>query len=188
MRYTGKDSGNKLERDLLAKLLDKDEVAQLRIDGMMYYHVYADLVMLSKSNDLQKSAYDMNLHYLELKTYLSKVEHNPEVVMDAGYHVFQSEMRLYGDNSVTNHRLRPVSQTIYRKLFEPSEIDCDVLCPLLAAGTVKMRAKLCTYMLKDHLPGGRYWHPETELRKVLTELKPSNDLQLQIYIKWHVLI
>ena len=64
IRYTGKDAGNKLETDLLSKLLDESEIANLRIDAMMYYHVYADLVMLSKSNELQKSALYMNMHYL----------------------------------------------------------------------------------------------------------------------------
>lgn len=33
----------------------------------MFFHVYADLVMLSKSNDLKKSVLDMNQHYLEVK-------------------------------------------------------------------------------------------------------------------------
>lgn len=116
----------------------------------------------------------MNLHYLELKTYLNEVEHYPEVVLDANYKVFQSEVRLYGESKVINHRLHPRSPAIYKKLFEPSEIDCAVVYPLLAAGALKMREKLCTYA-KDHLPGGRYWSPEGELRKVLTELKPSND-------------
>ena len=34
---------------------------------------------------------DMNLHYLELKTYL--LEHHPEVVMDKDYIVFRSEQQ-----------------------------------------------------------------------------------------------
>ena len=29
----------------------------------MFYHAYADLVMLFKSEELQKSVYDMNKHY-----------------------------------------------------------------------------------------------------------------------------
>ena len=63
LKYTGKDTGNKLERDVYTKLLDPMELARLKADGLMYYHVYADLVMLSKSNDLGKSSLDMNLHY-----------------------------------------------------------------------------------------------------------------------------
>lgn len=71
-----------------------------------------------------------------------------------------------------NHCLHPMSKAIYK---EPTEIDCAVLCPLLVAGAIKMREKLCTYA-QDYLPGGTYWSPEPELKKVLTELKPSNDL------------
>ena len=70
----------------------------------MYYQVYADLVALSKSNDLGKSALDMNLHYLELKTFLQEVEHDPEVVMDKDYRMFRSEEKLYGENKKTNRR------------------------------------------------------------------------------------
>ena len=72
--YTDKnENGNKLEKDVYTKLQDSLELASLRADAMMYYHVYADLVMLSKSNELGKSALDMNTHYLELKLYLSEV-------------------------------------------------------------------------------------------------------------------
>ena len=53
--------------------------------------------MLSKSNDLNKSALNMNQHYLELKMFLQEVENHPEVVMDKDYKVFRSEDRLYGD-------------------------------------------------------------------------------------------
>ena len=174
LTYTGKDSGNKLERDLLGKLLSEVEIAHLRIDGMMYYHVYADLVTLSKSNELKKSAFDMNLHYLELQTYLNEVEHHPDVVMDPSYHVFRSEFRLYEECS-TNHRVHAISKNVYKNLFEISDCDCAVLSPLIVTGAVKMREKLCAYA-QDHLPGGRYWNPDDSVKKVLTELQPSNDL------------
>ena len=38
-----------------------------------------------------------------------------------------------------------------------------------------MKKKLYTYA-KNQLPGGKYWDPEVCVRKVLAELKPSNDL------------
>ena len=60
----------------------------------MYFHVYADIVMLSKSNDLGKTVLDMNQHYLELKLYLQEVECDPSVVMDKHYQVFRSEEKL----------------------------------------------------------------------------------------------
>ena len=38
-----------------------------------------------------------------------------------------------------------------------------------------MKEKLCTYA-RNQLPGGKYWDPDVSIRKVLVELKPSNDL------------
>ena len=70
LQYIGKDNGNKLERDVLEKLLDCKPFFLLEADALMYYHIYADLVMLSKSNDLKKSVLDMNSHYLELQVFL----------------------------------------------------------------------------------------------------------------------
>ena len=52
IRYTGEDSGNNLEVEVYAKLMNKDEMAKLRTDALMYYHVYADLVMLSNLKHL----------------------------------------------------------------------------------------------------------------------------------------
>ena len=175
MKYMGKDAGNKLETELYAKLMDNNEMAQLRADGLMYFHVYADLVMLSKSKDLGKTVMDMNQHYLELQLYLQEVEHNPEIVMDKTYEVFRSEKQLYGDNRKVNHRSHPKSQAVYEKLFEAGEHDSTTLYPLLVAGAAKMREKLITYA-QNQLPGGKYWDPELAVKNVLTELKPSNDL------------
>ena len=175
LKYTGKDTCNKLQVDLLTKLQDQNEITQLRADGLMYFHVYADIVMLSKSNDLGKTVLDMNQHYLELKLYLQEVECDPSVVMDKYYQVFRSEERLYGNNKTTNHRCRPNSQVVYDKLFEPNEDDPTTLYPLLIAGAAKMKEKLCTYA-RNQLPGGKYWDPKECVKKVLAELKPSNDL------------
>ena len=106
LKFTGKDCGNKLERDVFTKLQDSIELAHLKADSLMYYHVYGDLYMLSKSNDLDLSLLSMNKHYLELQTYLSKVESNPDIVFDTNFHVFESEERLYVTKSrkmVPNH-------------------------------------------------------------------------------------
>ena len=65
----------------------------------------ADLVMLAKSTELEKSALDMNQHYLELQMFLQELECHPEIIMDRKYGVFKSENRLYGDNKKFNHRL-----------------------------------------------------------------------------------
>lgn len=52
LKFTGKDTGNRLECDVFAKLHDPIELAHLKADSLMYYHIYADLYMLSKSKDL----------------------------------------------------------------------------------------------------------------------------------------
>lgn len=176
LTYTGKDTGNKLERDVYAKLQEPMEIVELIADSLMYYHVYADLVMLSKSNDLRKSSLDMNLHYLELKLYLQEVERTPEIVLDKDYAVFRSEQKLYCDNEKLNHRLHTQSQMVFEELFQLCQHESRILLPILVAGAVSMKEKLCTYA-QSHLPGGRYWNPaEPDVRKVLSELTPSNDL------------
>ena len=72
-RYTGKNSGNKLEQEVFHKLHNSNELCHLIIDSLMYYHIYADLFMLSKSTDLDLSAFDMNKHYFELQVFLTEV-------------------------------------------------------------------------------------------------------------------
>ena len=71
----------------------------------MFYFVYADLVMLAKSNDLGKSALDMNQHYLELQLFLRMVEEEPQTAMNMLYKVFPSGARLYSTEISVNHRL-----------------------------------------------------------------------------------
>ena len=69
LEYTAKHSGNKLEKSVYTKLKSPVELAYLKADAIMFHHVYADLVMLAKSSELQKSAFDMGQHYLELKCF-----------------------------------------------------------------------------------------------------------------------
>lgn len=70
-----------MECDFYAKLHDSDELDHLRADSLMYYHIYGDLYMLSKSSDLGLSVLSMNQHYLELFTYLSEVENIQELCL-----------------------------------------------------------------------------------------------------------
>ena len=51
----------------------------------MFYHVYAKLVSLSKSNELKKSVLDKNIHYLELQNFLQEIEHQPEIALNKDY-------------------------------------------------------------------------------------------------------
>ena len=174
LRYTGKESGNKLETEVYMKLMSVDEMAKLRVDAIMYYHVYADLVMLSKSKELAKSVMDMNNHYLELLCFLSDVQKSPEVVMDKNYEVFRLEKRLYGSSSKVNHRRHKNVDKIYDKVFEETGDESSILLPMIICGVTKVKEKLMVYAEK-HLSGGEYWNPDPVVRKVLTELKPSND-------------
>ena len=117
----------------------------------MYYHVYGDLYMLSKSNDLGLSVLSMNQHYLELQTYLSEVENSPDIVFDPNYHVFQLQERLYGPDAKVNHYLK--------------------LTSLLIKGASKMKEKLSPYAQKQ-----LHWNLDQQIKDVLCQLKPSNDL------------
>ena len=65
-------TGNKLEKELYSKLQEPSLLASLKADASMFYFVYADLVSLAKSTELDKSAYDMGQHYLELKTFFRR--------------------------------------------------------------------------------------------------------------------
>lgn len=44
LRYPGKDTGNKLEQDVLCKLQDPVELCHLNVYSLMYYHIYGDLL------------------------------------------------------------------------------------------------------------------------------------------------
>lgn len=139
----------------------------------MFYHVYADLVTLSKSNELGKSVLDMNHHYLELRLFLEEVEQHPDTVLRMDVTVFKSEARLYDStNSKTNHRSHRKSNKMHMKLFK----ECNsALFPLLVSGTIKMKEKLSIYA-QSNLPGGIYWEPsDPEIKKIMSEMKPSND-------------
>ena len=175
LEYTGKNSGNNLERTVYQKLQDPEELSRLKADALMFYFVYADLVMLAKSNDLDKSALDMNQHYMELQLFLRMIEEEPQTAMNKSYTVFPSETRLYSSENSVNHRLHSKDVPVYARLFQPDDWDCTLLHPLLVAGATKMKLKLTEYA-KNQLPGGRYWEPEPGVKAVLRNLKPNNDL------------
>ena len=124
IEYTGKD--NRLEKELYRKLQDAEELALLKADALMFFHIYADLVMLAKSSVLEKSVVDMSTHYLELKMFLKELSAHPEVAMDHSYHAFRSESRLYMDNIKTNHRLHSKSVLIHQNLFQSDNLDDKV--------------------------------------------------------------
>ena len=175
LKYTGKEKGNKLEQSVFRKLQDPQELAHLQVDAVMFHHVYSRLVMLAKSTHLNKNVLDMNKHYLELQTFLTMVERNPEAAMDQNLQVFPSETKLYGNDKKVNHRLRPSYLPIEEVVFCYSETDWPRLSPLLSSGAAKMNAKLSSYA-QNQLPGGKYWEPEPDVASILRSLKPNNDV------------
>ena len=58
---------NGLERDVLANLRSRHGAALLKVDGLFFDAIYADLMCLLKSKKLAKKFLDMNPHYLELR-------------------------------------------------------------------------------------------------------------------------
>ena len=175
LEFTKKNSdGNKLEQEVYAKLHDNHLLACLRTDALMFYHVYADLINLAKSNELSKSVFDMNTHYLELKCFLEEAEINPEITYNEGHQVFVSEPQLYGDTKI-NHRLRSASAgVVYKHLFCVDHAIDDFFLPLIASGVTAMQEKLCTYA-QNQLPEGVYWDPDDDTMRVMQSLKPNND-------------
>lgn len=176
LRYTFRHvKGNKLEEDLFAKLNSPAELIHLKLDGLMFYHIYADLVQLAKSQYLKKSVLDMNDHYFELQKFLKLLQEHPQLIMDKDYHVFSSESLLYGNDEKFNHRIRFKSIMIYKCLFSDDTCDTTLLYSMIAAGACAMENKLNTYA-KAQLPGGIYWNTEPEIQEILRQLEPSNDI------------
>ena len=167
---------NKLENDVFLKLQDPSTITNLKADGLMFLHVYADLTNLAKSTELKKCAMDMNMHYLELDGFLEHVEDNPSIVLKNLVEVFKSEPKLYGDEK-TNHRIGVEDKIVYSHL-QMEEADSDLqemLLKKVANGAKYMRKKLKSYA-KEQLPGGKYWDPPSKVAKVLKEIQPSNDI------------
>lgn len=175
LKYTEKDMGNNLERCLYQKLQDPAELAHLKADGIMFYLVYAELVMLVKSDKFDLSVIDMNKHYRELQVFLQITKEDPQFAMNKDHRVFVSEEQLYGSDKAINHRIREKNKEVYARLFKSDDWDNSILSPLLAAGAAKMEEKLSNYA-KNYLPGGKYWQPDPAITRILRDLKPNNDI------------
>ncbi len=164
---------NKLEKEVQKKLGNPSELAQLKLDGL-FYHVYADLMMLIKSIELDNSVYDMNTHYLELKTSLDELSHHPEQALDPKYMVFPSEKRLYAQCK-QYHRINGGTRVVYERLLATNEWDETLLLPRIAAAASAMAEKIVSYK-QDQLPGGTYWDPDEETKAIHKQLNPHNDI------------
>ena len=165
---------NKLEKEVQQKMGQSDILAQLKLDGLLFDHLYSDLMMLVKSKALDKSVLDMNVHYLGLKGFLEDLTQHPQQIRNPNYQVFPSEPRLYGDSPITNHRLHPRYTSVQRRLYQPDLFDTLELYLLVQQAAEAMMEKLINYKA-DQLPGGRYWEPSGEVRETRASLKPHND-------------
>ena len=172
--YLNEFRKNTLEKDVYQKLQDSNAMAGLKADGLMFLHIYADLVTLAKSQEFKKSALDMNIHYLELNGFLEHLEENPSIAFNPNIQVFPSESRLYNECVQQNHRMKPKNKLIYSYLFTQDKEWDQLVEDKLSKGAATMRLKLKSYA-KDYLPGGKYWDPP-EVKTVLKEIKPSNDI------------
>jgi len=105
LEYTGKEKGNNLEQTVYSKLQDAGELSRLKADAIMFYFVYADIVMLAKSVKLNKSAFDMKCHYIELQNFLQAVAKDPKIALNKSSKVFLSEDELYGADENFNYRI-----------------------------------------------------------------------------------
>ena len=177
---------NQLESTCLQKLTNVDLLTKACLEGLMYDHVYADLMMLVKSNVLMKSSFHMNVHYGELVVFLESLTENPSLILESTSCVFTSEIRLYGNDKMVNHRLRKNYIPIRESLFEPNSIPIPInkqlLFDLIKVVGEAVVQKLKSYK-KDHLPGGRYFSPDEKTREVLSSLEPHNDLSESVFGK-----
>lgn len=174
LEYTGRVNGTKLEKEVYGKLIDEFQMMLIRIDALMFYFIYADLVTLSKSTELNKSALTMNQHYLELKLFLEDVQQHPHIILKSNTKVFVSEPSLYDVDSKVNHRVHRGSMAMHTLLFKECQGADSTFFPLVVCGARKMIEKLCRYA-RSNLPGGIYWEPPEEVSRILSQIKPSND-------------
>ena len=103
------------------KIKQPDILAQLKLDGLLFDHIYSDLMMLVKSQKLNKSALDMNIHYLELKGFLEELTQDPQQIINPNYEVFPSEpMAIWGFTHYqpqASVRIQPCSRKVVSARF-----------------------------------------------------------------------
>ena len=165
---------NRLEKEVLTSIENDTMIAHLKLAGLMFDHIYADLMMLIKSKVLDKRVLDMNQHYIELKCFLQQLSKHPEEIMNPDLQTFPSEHRLYGESPKPITALKKNYTAVRKRLFTCDDFDGKELYPRVAAAAKSMLDKLVTYKA-DQLPGGKYWNPDQTTRDILSKLKPHND-------------
>ena len=146
---------NALESEVLMRLQDPFEIAELQLQGLLFSNIYADLMCLLKSTKLNKKLLDMNYHYLELQRFLEKIHTAPRLLLDCSLKCFPSEVALHGSDPTLNHRLHKRSLILHERLHKVPEDHINaILTPLIKAVSNEMLQKLLQYRA-DQLPGGR---------------------------------
>ncbi len=98
---------------------------------------------LAKSNELSKSALDMNKHYLELKLFLGE---NPQTIFNKDFKVFYSESRIYEQENQN----KPIEE----RLFKKDSWDEKLLIAVIAAEQWKIS---CVRMPRTGEFTGQQW-------------------------------
>ena len=157
---------NQLESACLKKLQDPLLITKTHMEGLMFDRVYADLVMLVKSKELNKTALDMNVHYKELLDFLQRLIGTPSLILNREHIVFPSKPRLYSNDKKLNHRLRSKYVPIQQMLYQDA---CDSSLSSLVHGASKAMSKKLESYKRDHLPGGRYYDSDLETQIILSK-------------------
>ena len=165
---------NNLEKDVLQHFTIEIDLALMKVDGLLFDMIYADLMALLKSTSLGKKYLDMNIHYLELLQFLERISDMPRLALDPSSQVFQSEERLYNRDSGQNHRTHTNYTAVRAKLYTENCFDEHLTIPLIKAAATEMGLKLKTYKA-DQLPGGKFWSPSHAISEALKDLDPTND-------------
>ena len=163
---------NKLESSVLSHINTPYELALLKLDGLFYDKVYADMMVLLKSKSLKKSFMCMNAHYLELLNYLKLLSEKPRLILDPDMQVFSSEPRIYDDPKL-DHRKGKNYIKVRERLYGSDSFD-EVLFEMVKHAACAMANKLSEYK-SDQLPGGKYWEPSAEVKRILQSLPATND-------------
>ena len=166
---------NGLEKDVLQHMKSEIDSALLKVDGLFFDKVYADLMMLMKSKKLGKKLLDVNLHYHELHQYLQLLSEKLRLILDSEHKVFVSEPRIYSSDIHFNHRVHKNYQPVRKQLYETDSFDSSRVLPMVKGAAATMAAKVESYKA-DQLPGGKLWNPSQEIRKKLETIDPTNDL------------
>ena len=162
-------------------LQDSVILAKAKLEELMYNNIYADLMVLVKSSILNKSATDMNRHYVELLEFLKLLMAKSSVLIDCETVVFVSEPCLYSNSDKLNHRVKKYYGPVRKEWYKPCLTYESMLLPMVAAAGEAMSYKLQSYM-EDYLPGGRYYeNANSGTQSVLSEIRPHNDRTESIF-------